>query len=313
MWIKALFIGMIMLSFTMFFSGCLDEGSKQKLEINLEVDSSQFPVKLIVESISSDKSYKWDNINISLTSQYISPTFIEKEGKICVDDIIEIPDSVFDKVSKIFVRIRLNTSSELLWDKTVYPPVTTPNITLEINQSKIIFKSVEKIDYDLNLDLTLENDTVIGTYTIFDKYEVIEEGYEIDLYEYEIYENVIVSLVYNPTDEAIGNFSLELEEPDPEIYLLDNEIAVDSMVVQTYFYILSGKDTIGSKVIYWDITADLPDWLTVTPMSGNFSFGSEKVIIGFSPEGIDVGEHTHTIKINSNYGNEQLDIILTKL
>ena len=65
-------------------------------------------------------------------------------------------------------------------------------------------------------------------------------------------------------------------------------------------------------MINWEITPDLPDWLTATPMNGNFSYGKDKVNLSFSSAGLEAGEYNHTINITSNYGNEELKITLIK-
>lgn len=295
------------------FSGCFEGESKSKLEMNIDIDSSDFPVKLIVISIDSDKNYNWNKVNISLTSQFTDPVFIDKEGIIKTNDIIEIPDYVFNDISKVFVRIKLNTSSVLIWGDTVYAPNPTPNISFDINESKIIVKSIDKIDYDWDLNLTIINESFIITDHLFDKYKQIELEDFIDLYNYEIYEELEVEVVYNPTNEVIGDFTLNLVEPDPEIFLKVHEISVDSLVFSTYFYIYSTKNTKGTQIINWEITPDLPSWLILSPMSGNFSYGSYKIFINISSSDLSVGEYNHKIKIVSNYGNEEFDIILTKI
>ena len=107
-------------------------------------------------------------------------------------------------------------------------------------------------------------------------------------------------------------FTINLTEPDPKIYLTNHDIIVDDLVNLAYFYIYSGKTTIGTKIINWEITSDLPDWLTVSPMNGNFSYGRYKVNLTISSTELETGEHNHTINITSNYGNEELNVILTK-
>jgi len=311
MWKKISIFGIILLLITISFSGCVEE-SKPKLEISFDIESSEFPVQLIVTSVDSDRSYDWNEVNISLVSQYTNPTYLYKEGNINIGDIIEIPNSIFDEVSKIDVRIRLNTSSILIWGDTVYSPITTPNITFMINESKIIVESINNIDYEWNVDFTFSNETKIITTHPFNKNKLIEVGDTIDLYEYEIYETIVVTLIFNPTNETIGNFTITLLEPDPEIYLAIHDISVDDLVNLAPFYIYSGKNTVGTKVINWEITPDLPEWLTASPMSGNFSYGTYKVNLNFSSTGLEAGEYNHTLKIVSNYGSEELNVVLTK-
>ena len=307
-----IFLMMIMMV-TISYSGCVEEELKPKLEMSFDTDSSEFPVQLIVTSVDSDRTYDWNEINITLTSQYIEPTFLSKDGEINISDVIEIPDSVFDEVSKIFVRIRLNTSSLLIWDSIVYPPVTKPNVTFSIDGNKLIVESVDKVDFDWDFNLTMSNDTIIITDQIFKKYKMIEVGDIVDLNIYEYCgDGFEVLLVYNPTGDTIGNFTLNLTEPDPEIYVTPTDISVDEITNLAWFYIHSGKTTFGTKVINWEITPDLPDWLTVSPMNGNFSYGKTKVNLSFSSDELAVGEYNHTLKITSNYGNEELEITLTK-
>ena len=312
MWKKISIFGIILLLITISFSGCVEEESKPKLEISFDTDSSEFPVQLTVSSVDSDRSYNWSEVNITITSQYTEPLFLFKVGEINIGDIIEIHDSVFNEVSKIDVRIRLHKSSLLIWGETIYPPITTPNVSFLINESKMIVESVDKIDYDWNFTLSIENETVYDTDQIYERFKLIEIGDTIDLYDYEIYGTVEVKLIYNPTNDIIANITLDLTEPDPEIYLTVHDISVDDQVALTHFDIYSGKNIIGTKVINWEITPDLPDWLTVEPMSGNFSYGTDRVNLSFSSTGLVAGEHNHTIKITSNYGNEELNVVLTK-
>jgi len=312
MWKQLSTIGIILLLITIFFSGCVEEESKPKLEIFFDTDSSEFPVQLIVTSIDSDRSYDWNEVNISLVSQYSEPLYIFKEGEIVLGNIIEIQDSVFNEVSRIDVRIRLNTSSVLIWGGTVYPPVTKPNVTFTINENEMIVESIDKVDHDWDLDFTISNETKTITDQLFKKYKSIEVGDTIDLYKYEIYGTIEVTLIYNPTNEIIGTFTINLTEPDPEIYLTNHDIIVDDLVNLAPFYIYSGKNTFGTKIINWEITSDIPDWLTVSPMNGNFSYGKYKVNLSNSSTELETGEYNHTIKITSNYGNEELNVVLTK-
>ncbi len=313
MWRQLSIFGAILLLITISFSGCVEEKAKPKLEISFDTESSEFPVQLIVTSVDSDRTYNWSEINISLVSQYTEPSYLTKEGDINIGSIIEIPDSIFDEVSKIDVRIRLSTSSILIWGDTVYSPITTPNISFTINESKIIVESINNVDYEWDISLTISNDTKTITDHPFNKNKLIEVGDTIDLYEYEIYGTVEVTLIYNPTGETIGNFTLDLTEPDPEIYLTVHNMTIDHLVNLAYFYIHSGKTTFGTKVINWEITPDLPDWLTVSPMNGNFSYGEYKVNLSFSSTGLEAGEYNHILKITSNYGNEELKITLIKV
>ena len=312
MWKKILISGIILLLIALSFSGCVEEEPKSKLEIFFDTDSSEFPVKLIITSIDSDRSYDWNEVNISLVSQYTEPSYITKEGKIGIGDIIKIQDYIFNEVSRIDVRIRLNTSSVLIWSSTVHPPVTKPNATFTINENEMIVESIDKVDYDWDLNFTITNETKTITDQLFKKYKSIEVGDTIDLYDYEIYGTVKVTLVYNPTNETIGSFTINLTEPDPEIYLTNHDIVVDDLVNLAYFFIYSGKSTVGTKIINWEITSDLPEWLAISPMNGNFSYGRYRVNLTISSTGLDNGEYNHTIKITSNYGNEELNVVLTK-
>ncbi len=179
---------MIIMMVTIFYSGCVEEEElKPKLEMSFDTDSSEFPVELIVTSVDSDRTYDWNEVNITLTSQYIEPIFLSKNGGINISDVIEIPYSVFDELSKIFVRIRLNTSSLLIWDSIVYPPVTKPNVTFSIDGNKLVVESVDKVDFDWDFNLTMSNDTITITDQIFKKYKTIEVGDIIDLNIYEYY------------------------------------------------------------------------------------------------------------------------------
>ena len=74
-----------------------------------------------------------------------------------IGDIIEIPTFIFNNLSKIFVRMRLNSSYLLLWGDTVYAPSPTPVINFTIEDNRMIIESVDKIDYTWDFDISLEN------------------------------------------------------------------------------------------------------------------------------------------------------------
>jgi len=307
---KLLILFTTLMMLTISYTGCFEQ-PKPKLEISFDTQETDSTIQLIVTSLETNKKYNWRDINITLTSQYVDPYYLVKEGEMKVGDIVEIPQFVFENLSKIFVRMRLNSSYVLLWGETVYAPSPTPVISFKFEQNKLIIDSIDKIDYEWDFDISLTNFSYIITDELVYPNKLVKIGDIIDLNKYELYEEVDFIMTYNPTNEIVANLSLNLTELDPEIYLTVHEIEIDNMVTSTHFYIYSGKTTFGTKDINWQITPDLPSWINVEPMSGVFKYGRQRVNVTFSTSGMAGGEYSHIINITSNYGDEELKIILT--
>jgi hypothetical protein len=119
-------------------------------------------------------------------------------------------------------------------------------------------------------------------------------------------------LLYNPRGVILINESVNINEPNQVIYISPTEISVDDVVKNSYFYIHSVKLTIRTLTINWEITPDLPSWLSVSPMSGNFIYGLQKIRLYITSEGLASRQYTHTITIISNFGNDEITIVLNK-
>jgi len=180
MW-KVISIVSLVILILSFYSGCLEEQSSTKLEMVIETDSSEFPVQLIVTSIESNRAYNWTEVNITISPQtfypdHNTPIYIDKIGQITNNDVIEISESIFEDISKVYVTIRFHKSSLVIWSDTVLPPVLKPNVTFLVIENNMTVENIDKIDFNWDFTLSIDNETHIASEHLYKKYKSIEIG-----------------------------------------------------------------------------------------------------------------------------------------
>lgn len=129
-----------------------------------------------------------------------------------------------------------------------------------------------------------------------------------------------IRIIFTPTktDPVYGNIYIESNDPDtptfigtlsgngviPALYINPTEIDFSNSLTQGSFYITNSEwncvDT-----LEWQIISNLPSWLSVSPMSGSIYScgGTQTITVQVNREGLQVGEYSHIIGINSNSGS----------
>jgi hypothetical protein len=97
-------------------------------------------------------------------------------------------------------------------------------------------------------------------------------------------------------------------EEVPSLSAAPSLLFLDETTTEGSFAITNG----GTGTLNWSIADNLPDWLSVSLMSGESASGqSVSVTVNISTEGLNPGTYVHDISISSNGGNGGVLVVMT--
>ncbi len=96
--------------------------------------------------------------------------------------------------------------------------------------------------------------------------------------------------------------------PSPVLSLSPESLDFDPTTAETSFSI----NNTGDATLEWNVTSNLPAWLSASPMNGDTPSGEESSIsASVSNQGLSPGTYDHTISVTSNGGDGSLSVTMT--
>jgi hypothetical protein len=229
--------------------------------------------------------------------------------------------------------------------KNTWTPWETPNITFSVNENnsgQLIVESFEtKIMHNWkNLDIVVLNGSKtfrshIDVVEISDGAGYIETG---DILDFNSNNHTLgssflktngsgtVELVWRPSNHSFGNYTVTMAGDARNISFSTWKISFNNREFQgdgSVEYVNNSCYNVsinGAIVHYWcgniktwNITADVPDWITFPISSGELDCSNTigKAIICVNYTGVEPGYYNYTVDLNSNYGHDTLKLDIT--
>lgn len=298
-------------------SGCLEETKEPSIQISYSTSTNRFPIKITITNIIADKDYDWNEINISV-SNTTKTIYIFKEGVLTVGDVIEIPHYMFEGVESVNVVLKLISTGETIENINLNAPQEKPQIIFTTNQTSnqiIVSEIVGTYSWLDWMDFKIIASNSTKTNEELSKGGSIDVGDTINVNSSRLYGTVTVELIWEPTNEDFANYTFNVAEPDPEISLSSYSGQIywsDQNPTSRSFYINIGIPYYATKQVIWQITEDLPSWLTISPMNGILKPIDQSTRVNYSVnnEGLTSGDYYHNISIATNYGNKEFQVHL---
>jgi len=120
-----------------------------------------------------------------------------------------------------------------------------------------------------------------------------------------------LSIASDDPDEPLLLVDLSGYGVRPALSLDPESLEMGGDKTQAYLTVINTADRCIPS-LDWEITPNLPPWLSVSPMSGNISCGgTQTVSIQVNRDGLPAGEYSHTLSVISNSGSEDLEVIMS--
>lgn len=210
--------------------------------------------------------------------------------------------------------------------------------SVDYNNSQIIIEDITyhntSIYYWDSVNIIASNSTKISPLTRLNNVKgsrSIQVGQTIDLYNWsDINELVEVKIIWIPTNESLGDFTLNITGEEPKI----KNISPNYLSFQNYDYDSDENITEQSRIfsigdnikdfqcwntISWNITAEIPNWINISPIKGildcysPYPYEDRDVKVTVNYTGVTPGTYRYTIYINSINAIEMVNLSIDVL